>query len=56
MRSQENIDDKVLSIKGLLGFQGANHIEQPSKETSETFEVILNIQGNKSPQKKKVFS
>ena len=47
-----NKEDKYLSIKGLLGFQGANYTEGPSKDTSETFEVILNIKGNQSPKKK----
>ena len=55
-RSQEadnrNMTEHELSkLRGLLGFQGANYIDKPSKEGGETYEVILNIKANKSPKK-----
>ena len=55
-RSQEpdnrNMTEHELAkLKGLLGFQGANYVDKPSKEGGETYEVILNIKANRSPKK-----
>jgi hypothetical protein len=41
-------------LKGLLGFQGASHIDKSAKDITETFEVILNIKANRSVTKKPI--
>ena len=51
-RKRDMTDHELSKLKGLLGFQGANIVDQPAKDTTETFEVILNIKANKSPTKK----
>lgn len=55
-RSQESdnrnmTEHELAKLKGLLGFQGANYVDKPSKEGGETYEVILNIKANRSPKK-----